>query len=190
MGIWDKIPGIAFDDLPESIATRVQDKYERLGYLGEFFARTAHQEKGLAAFIDFTQAGSGSLDTQLVELIALTVTSRMGVVYERNQHERLSVKLGFGRCWVKAVEALNPEDASLSELSQQQRLVQRFVLDALKSDGHQSTDALEQLVIALGVENAVAVMMVMVRYVGHGLMVNSLKLSAPVPSIFDDGFGL
>ena len=32
------------------------------------------------------------------------------VDYEKNQHERLSVRKGYGRDWVEDVEKLEPED--------------------------------------------------------------------------------
>jgi hypothetical protein len=44
------------------------------------------------------------------------------------------------------------------------------------------------VVDALGYENAVAVMMVMGRYTTHAIIVNSLGIEAPVPSIFPDAF--
>lgn len=37
-----KIPRMEFSELPHSIAELLRSKVERLGYLGEFFARTAH----------------------------------------------------------------------------------------------------------------------------------------------------
>jgi hypothetical protein len=181
-----KIPLLKFDELPDAIAARLQIKYERLGYLGEFFARTAHQEKALAAFIDFTDAAKGALDMSLVELIALTIAEHKNVAYERNQHERLSVKLGFGHDWIRAVQAMNPQGPEARVLSETQRVVQEYIIQALESDGHEASPALDRVVMLLGHEDAVAVMMVMARYVGHALMINSMKIAAPVASIFQD----
>ncbi len=178
----DRIPKLAFDELPASIAALLRPKYERLGYLGEFFARTAHQEAALRAFIEFTDASKGALDTRIVELIALTVSVIKGVAYERNQHERLSVNLGFGREWVEQVETLAPEAAHLSDL---ERTVQRFVIDAVNADGHDVTAQVDAVVDALGHKDAVAVMMVMARYTTHALLVNCLQIAPPVPSIFE-----
>ncbi len=48
---------------------------------------------------------------------------------------------------------------------------------------------LGELVGAVGYEQAVAVMMVMARYIGHAVLVNSMNIEAPVSSIFDDGAG-
>jgi len=180
------IPSLNFDELPELISDRLRSKYERLGYLGEFFAKTAHQEKALAAFIDFTEASKSALEMPLVELIALTIAHSMDVPYERNQHELLSVKLGFTKDWVRAVELLNPSHPDASPLSEQQCSVQRYIIDALETNGHGATDSLNEVVIAIGHEAAVAVMMVMARYVGHALMVSSMDIESPVASIFED----
>jgi hypothetical protein len=181
-----KIPALDFEQLPPAIADLLRPKYERLGYLGEFFARTAHQEHALKAFIEFTNASKGALDMRLVELIALTIACKKNVAYEKNQHERLAVRLGYGRDWVLAVEQLQPGKATL--LSDAEKHVQQFVLTALESEGKSSGPALQTVVESLGVDDAVAVMLVMGRYVAHALMVSCLDITAPVPSIFDDGF--
>jgi hypothetical protein len=179
-----KIPALSFEALPPSIATLLDAKVKRLGYLGEFFARTAHQEAALRAFIEFTDAAKGALDMRIVELVALTVAELKDVPYERNQHERLAVALGFGRDWVRAVEALDPDCPALSA---DEAAVQRYVIAAIRSDGHGAAALLDAVVDRLGHANAVAVMMVMARYLGHAVMVNSLGIGAPVPSIFETG---
>jgi alkylhydroperoxidase family enzyme len=183
--VTDKIPKLEFAELPASIAAALAPKYQRLGYLGEFFARTAHQEAALKAFIEFTDAAKGALDMRVVELIALTVSVMKGVAYERNQHERLSVNLGFGRDWVAEVERLAPEQARITDI---ERTVQRFVIDAVNCDGRGVTPQLDAVVDTLGRDDAVAVMMVMARYTTHALLVNCLAIEPPVPSIFVDGY--
>ena len=183
----DKIPTLSFSQLPRSIATLLQAKFERLGYLGEFFAKTAHQEKALEAFIHFTDASKGALDMRIVELIALSVATMKDIPYEKNQHERLSIRLGYGRDWIADVEALDPSKASV--LSDEDKIVQRFIIDSVARDGVDVTEQLDAVVDFFGYENAVAVIMVMARYTSHALMVNCLKIGPPVPSIVEDGFG-
>ncbi len=180
----DTIPKLAFDELPKSIATLLEPKYRRLGYLGEFFARTAHQEAALKAFIEFTDAAKGSLSSDIVELIALTVATMKGVDYEKNQHERLSLMLGLTREWVADVERLEPR--MTTNLNDTQLSVQSFVIAAVTKDGRGANDLLAGVVKALGHESAVAVLMVMGRYIAHAIIVNSLAIEAPVPSIFSE----
>ena len=180
------IPRLSFDELPAVIADGLRAKVARLGYLGEFFAATAHQPQALKAFMDFTDLSKGELDLRLVELIALTVACMKSVDYEKNQHERLAVKLGFGRDWVAAVEALDP--LSQAQWSEDERIVQAYVIAAVARDGAGTGALLNAVVARLGVARAVAVLFVMGRYTTHAIIVNSLEIKAPVPSIFDDGF--
>lgn len=182
----DLIPRLEFDDLEENLAQALAPKYERLGYLGEFFKCMGHQPRGLLAFIEFTESAKGALPGRLVELIALSVATKLENRYERHQHERLSVRLGFGRDWVAAVEELAPDRAE--GLTETERLLQRYVIEAIARHGRDTTDVLEPVIKALGHEQAVAVLMVIGRYVTHALIVNSLSIDPPVPSIFDDRF--
>lgn len=177
------IPRLPFEQLRADLAAALAPKVQRLGYLGEFFAATAHQPDALAAFIAFTDHAKGELDMRLVELIALTVATLKEVAYEKNQHERLAVKLGYGRDWVAAVETLSPDVAPLSP---RERLIQRYVIAAVLRDGRDCGVLLDEIAAELGAAGAVAVLMVLARYVAHSLMVNSLAIAAPVPSIFDD----
>ncbi|MBI2802355.1 MAG: carboxymuconolactone decarboxylase family protein [Gammaproteobacteria bacterium] len=181
------IPRLTFDELPSEIADALRVKVERLGYLGEFFAATAHQPAALKAFIDFTDEAKGELDMRLVELIALTVATMKRVAYEKNQHERLAVRLGYGRDWVAAVERLAPEAETV--LSATEICVQQFVITAVMRDGADTSHLLEAVVKILGVAQAVAMLMVMGRYTTHAILVKCLNIKAPVPSIFDDDFG-
>jgi hypothetical protein len=122
------------------------------------------------------------LSNKFVEIIALTCSGFMGNAYERNQHEQLCVKLGFGRAWIEAVVALEPEAAS--QLNATECELQDFVLDVLRNAGVGLAPKFEALVSALGEAEAVAVLMVIGRCVTHALIVNTLALKPPVPSIF------
>lgn len=181
-----RIARLEMDQLEPSLAARLAPRVERLGYLGEFFKCAGHQPAALAAFVDFTAESKKGLPEKLVEVVALSAALRLGNAYERNQHERLCVRRGFGKDWIRAVEALDPDDAP--GLSDAERAVQRYVLRALDGMGRGAGTALEGVVEALGPEAAVAVMMVLGRYAVHGLIVNSLDLAPPVPSVFEDGF--
>lgn len=180
------LPRLEFASFPAPLAAALEPRVKRLGYVGEFFKCAAHQPEALTAFIEFTESCKGGLPQRLVEVISLTCGSWMGNAYERNQHERLSVRLGYGRDWVAAVNALQPDvESPLSEI---ERFVQRLTLKVLDTRGKDANGLFEEAVQTLGPEQAVAVLMVIGRYVVHGLFVNTLQLKAPVPSIFEDGF--
>jgi alkylhydroperoxidase family enzyme len=181
-----RIPRLSFDELAPPLASVLQARVERLGYLGEFFRVAGHQPTALKGFIEFTESAKAGLEKRYVELLALTVASHYGNRYELNQHERLAVRLGFGRDWVEAVERLEPDTAPL--LNDVERELQRFALSSVRSHGGAGQTHFERLVDALGVEDAVAVLLVITRYVAHAYMINVLQIEPPVPSIWDDGF--
>jgi len=174
---------LPLEELDDELRTRLAARVERLGYLGGFFRVAGHQPAMLAAFIDFTEAGKNALSPDLVELVALTCAAVLGNDYERHQHEWLAVRTGLGGDWVAAVESLDPDSA---ELPTQQRVAQRYVLDALRSHGHDAGPALQAMVSELGEEGAVGVMLVCGRYLAHALLVNSCAIEPPVRSIFDE----
>jgi len=179
------IPALSFHELDAALAEALRPRVDRLGYLGEFFQRTAHQPEALRAFVAFTEAARAAVPVPLAEVVALTVSTALGNDYERNQHQRLAVREGLSRAWVEQIGRLAPERA---ELSAAERAAQRYVLDALASHGDTASGALDALVDEIGVAGAVGVMFVMGRYLAHAVIVNSLGLAPPVPSIFEDGF--
>jgi hypothetical protein len=180
------LPRLEKNEFPSDLVARLEPRIKRLGYLGEFFKCAAHQPEALAAFIDFTESAKEGLPKRLVEAVALTAAGWMSNAYERNQHERLCVRLGFGPDWVASVNRLAP--ATESALTAQERSVQRLVLTVLESRGTEAGPLFDEAVASLGPKQAVAVLMVIGRYVVHGLFVNTLRLAPPVPSIFEDGF--
>jgi alkylhydroperoxidase family enzyme len=171
------IPRIEADALPNDVKTMLRPRIERLGYLGEFFKCAAHQPAALVSFMAFTEDLKRALPDRITELVALTVSTELGNAYERNQHERLSMKLGFGETWVRGVEALNP-----SGLPDVDRVVQELTLSVVRRRGHDTTCELEAAVAAIGHEQAIAVLMLIGRYVTHALIVNALELKPPVGS--------
>lgn len=180
------IPRLEYEELEGTLARALEPKFKRLGYLGEFFKYMGHQPRALLTFFEFTEESKKGLPDNLGQLIALTVSTQARVGYERNQHERLSVRMGFGRDWVAAVEQLDPDNAP--ELQEHERAVQRFVLKAIAQQGHDTSADLDAVVKLIGHKQAIAMLMVLARYVAHGLIVNSLDIKPPVPSIFEDGF--
>lgn len=180
------LPRIEFADLPASLAATLEPRVKRLGYLGEFFQCTAHHPQALAAFIGFTEASQEGLSKRLVEVIALTCTIWMANDYEHNQHERLAVSLGFGRDWVAAVNALKPEEESA--MTAEERSVQRLTLAILETRGKGAGESFESVLRISGPRVTIGILMMVGRTVAHALIVNTLQLQSPVPSIFEDGF--
>lgn len=54
-----KIPRLEFADLESRLAETLTPRYERLGYLGEFFKCMGHQPAALRGFIDFFRGRQG-----------------------------------------------------------------------------------------------------------------------------------
>jgi hypothetical protein len=181
------LPRIELADLCAPLAARLAPRVRRLGYLGEFFRCMAHQPRALAAFMDLTEAAEDGLPKRLAEVVTLTCCARTNNDYERNQHERLCLRLGFGRQWVAAVNALKPEASAL--LTPDERSVQRLTLIILETDGRAARGLFEEAVQHLGPGPAVAILMLIGRCVSHGFIVNTLALQPPVPSVLEDGFG-
>ena len=165
----DRIPRLAMADLPPALAEALRPRVERLGYLGEFFACAGHQPAALSGFVDFTESLKDALPPRTTELVALSVAGELGNDYERHQHERLSLKLGFSEDWIRSVTAL-----------EEGGIVQRTVLDLLRDHGR-SADV-DALAAEQGDAFAVAVLLLTGRYLMHSTVVNALGLAPPVPS--------
>jgi len=182
----NNIPRLELEQLEPGLADVLKARVVRLGYLGEFFRCMGHQPKPLHAFIEFTESAKAVLDKRTVEIVALTISTRKHNAYERHQHERLCVRLGFGRTWISQVEALRPDEAQL--LSDVEKQLQRFVLAAIEERAAESQELFCSLVDRLGYQQAVAILMVIGRYAAHAVMVTALGIAPPVPSIYEDGF--
>jgi len=173
------IPRLAAEDLPAEIAALLRPRVERLGYLGEFFRCAAHQPAALASFMAFTEDLKRALPDRLTETVALTVSTLLENPYERHQHEGLCLKLGFDQDWIRAVEALEPARAELSEAESR---VQALALAVVRRHGKDTTAELDASVALIGYAQAIAALMLVGRYVTHALMVNALDLAPPVES--------
>ncbi|HEY3120658.1 MAG TPA: hypothetical protein VGL15_08545 [Vicinamibacteria bacterium] len=173
------IPRLAMEEMTPELQDRLRARVERLGYLGEFFRCAAHQPRALSSFLAFTEDLKEALPDELTELVALTVAARMDNAYERVQHERLSLKLGLGEDWIRSVLALCPDQSSLLEAP---RRVQELVIAMIERNGHATTRELAAVVRVIGHTQAVAVLLLVGRYVTHALFVNALELPPPVAS--------
>ncbi len=180
------IPRLDPEELTPDVADMLRPRVERLGYLGEFFRCAAHQPAALLSFMAFTEDLKRALPDRVTETVALTVSTELDNAYERHQHERLCLKLGLGDAWIRVVEARDPhrgpERPARQELSDIERRVQELTLAVLRRHGKNTTGELEALVEAIGHVQAVAVLMLIGRYVTHALIVNTLDLAPPVTS--------
>ena len=173
------IPRLPLEALRSDVAEMLRPRVERLGYLGDFFKCAAHQPAALISFMALTEDLKRALPDRITETVALTVSMELGNEYERHQHERLSIALGFGEPWVRAVEMLNPDTAAIDNTEQR---VQALTLAVLRRHGHGTASELEAVVSAIGHVQAIGVLMLIGRYVTHALMVNALELKPPVAS--------
>ena len=176
----DLIPRLSMAELDPQLADVLRTKVERLNYLGEFFQCTGHQPQALISFITLTEDLKKALPDNLTELVALTIATRMENAYERVQHERLALKLGFSEDWVREVESL--ETKAGSQLSAMELSVQQLTLAILERDGHGTKAEFEEVIRNVGHKAAVAVLMLIGRYVMHALIANSFELEPPVSS--------
>ncbi len=177
-----KIPRLEMNQLAPNVQETLAARVKRLGYLGEFFKCSGHNPDVLVSFMEMTEALKHALPDRLTEVGSLTVAGLMGNAYERNQHERLSEKLGFGRDWVAAVNRLTPD--APGPLSADERAVQKLALALVERRGHNVETELDAVIGAIGYQQAMAMLFLIGRYVMHAYVVNALNLAPPVPSIF------
>ncbi len=174
------IPRLSYSELDPQLAEMLRPKVERLNYLGEFFQCIGHQPRALMSFYSLTEDLKDALPDNLTELVALTIAAKMRNAYERVQHERLAFKLGFSEAWIRAVISLKAKPGG--ELSATELLAQQLALAVLERQGHETNTELEEVIKAIGHKQAVAVLMLIGRYVMHALITNCLALKPPVSS--------
>ena len=177
-----RIPRLEFEQLAAPLREQLGARVKRLGYLGEFFKCAGHQPALLGPFMTMTEAFKKVLPERLVEVGALTVAGVMRNEYERNQHERLSFRLGFGKDWIADVNRLDPDRAA--QMSAAEKSVQRFAIALIERKGSGVDAELDAMIDAIGPEAAMAVMFLVGRYVTHAFIVNALALAPPVKSVF------
>lgn len=174
------IPRLSFGELEPQLADVLHSKVERLNYLGEFFQCMGHQPRALIAFHTLTENLKEALPDNLTEVVALTIAAIMLNDYERVQHERLALKLGFGEAWIREVISVGAD--GYRELAAAEVAVQKLALAIIERRGHSTNTELEAVVQAIGYTQAVGVLLLIGRYAMHALISNSLALQPPVSS--------
>ena len=175
------IPRLGLDQMDAELAAMLRPRVERLGYLGEFFQCAANSPEPLKHFYRLTESLKKALPDRLTEVVALTVAAEARNDYERVQHERLSLKLGFGEAWIRDVLLRDPRNTK-SCLAEAERTVQELTLGMVARQGRGVNRELEAVVGSIGPEQAVAVLILVGRYVTHAQIVNALELEPPVAS--------
>jgi alkylhydroperoxidase family enzyme len=183
-----KIPRLSAKEMPPELASFLRPRIKRLGYLGEFFQCTAHQPAALLSFLEFTEHLKHALPNNFTEIIALSVAVLMENDYERVQHERLSLKLGFSEEWLREVLSLTSDGHKI--LSHHEQVVQQLVVAVVQRGGRNTTPEFETVTRATGPAHAIAVLMLIGRYMSHALIVNTLDLAPPPPVAVSQENGL
>ena len=170
------IPRISLEELPRDLAAFLTPRVQRLGYLGEFFQCAGHQPEALLSFLHFTEHLKHALPNDLTEVVVLTISVLLDNAYERIQHERLCIKLGFTEAWLEHVLSLS---ASAQTLGLSSYLVQRLTIAAVQRGGRDTRAELDAVVESIGSKQAVAVLLLIGRYIAHSVIVNTLELEPP-----------
>jgi hypothetical protein len=129
----------------------------------------------LLSFLEFTEHLKHALPNNLTEIVSFSVAVLMDNANEQVQHERLSLKLGFGVEWLREVLSLVADGPGI--ISEQELLVQQLVIAVARRAGRNSTPELEAVTRAIGPAQAIAVLMLIGRYMSHALIVNTLNLA-------------
>jgi alkylhydroperoxidase family enzyme len=179
-----EVPRIGFDALPPELRDLLAPRVKRLGYLGEFFQVGAHQPEALGHFIRFTETLKEALPANLVELCALTVSTWSGNDYERVQHERLSLKLGLTKAWIRDVERLEPETAT--KLTTVEQYAQLLVVAVITTGGRNARRQADTFLQLTDAQTLIGILLTIGRYLAHSAVCNTLQITAPVSSPLTD----
>ena len=93
---------------------------------------------------------------------------------------RLGLKLGFDKGWIREAERGG------HRLSDSERAVQALVIAVVARKGHDCRSELEAVIHSVGHAEAIAVLLLVGRYITHALTVNCLALEPPVASPLEE----
>lgn len=181
----EELSRYSIEELDEGLRERLRPRIDRLGYLGEFFQVAAHQPAALGGFIDFTEALKDALPAREVEVIALTIASRTGNSYERVQHERLALWVGFDEGEVEALERGNVTAAD--GFSERECAISDLAQSVAAAGGKGCPNAFREVRRLTDDSSAVGLLLMCARYLAHASLANTWRLQPPVASIFDVG---
>ena len=164
---------VPYEAMPSTLQEELAPRVRRLGYLGGFFGLAAHQPDALLHFTRFTETLKAALPEGLSDLVALAAAA--GNPYEVVQHIRLARTHGRPDSWIRAVTEGRPG----GDMNPGEQEVLALVLTV--RDGANAGAQLRAVVARLGEPAAVAILLLLGRYVAHGLVSHALGLGPPVP---------
>lgn len=180
----ESVSRLSYEELPPALREMLAPRVDRLGYLGEFFQRAAHQPEALMHFIEWTETLKESVPFRLVEVVALTVASQTRNDYEQVQHERLALNNGFTSDEVLSL--VHGRAASGLTLSPEEVAAATLAHCLTDNHGHGCDAAVLRLRRIVGEPVTVGCLMIAGRYLAHAAMANAWQLAPPVSSPFEN----
>ena len=176
------ITPIDFDDLRPDLQDALRARYERLGYLGDFFRFMAHQPAALIAFDAFTEACKhgpavrAGRDDLAHRSHAPGQRLRAPPARAAGGAQRAVALLGGGRrarsTRVAARRRRKPTCSATSSPRSTPTAIRPPVLDAITAPPRRSPPP-------------AAVALLTARFIGHATVSRACRLQPTVPSIFD-----
>jgi hypothetical protein len=174
------IPRIGLDEMPDALRATLEPRVTRLGYLGEFFQLAAHQPEALRLAIAYLDELKAALPPRLVEVVAITVSARTDNAFERVQHERVALRIGFTPDEVAALGG--GDGARCTTLSDLERAVSDLAARGVASAGNDTPHDFAGVVELAGAATAVACVLLIGHYTGFCIAANTWELTPPVAS--------
>jgi alkylhydroperoxidase family enzyme len=178
----DRIKRLSLDEIEPALRVELESTVARLGYFGEFFQVFGAIPGAVIAFMSYTKAVKAPLADNENEVLALAVCAALGDSYERIQHERLSLRLGFDIDWIAAAEGRT--NANMALLSPEETALRELALAVISGHGMGCQPAVSAATLALGSEKTTAALLQITRFMSIATLCNALDLSLPVPSVF------
>jgi hypothetical protein len=173
---------LRLDEVDPTLRDMLQPTVNRLGYFGAFFQYAGHAPAMLTGFMQYSGALKGALPDDLNETIALTVCTKLDFAYERIQHERLSLKLGFDRTWIATLVGRSDEEV----LTTAQGHARTLAISFLAGESAEALGALDALAAETSEAVAMAALFQIARFRDICSIGRMLDMQLPVASIFSD----
>jgi len=170
-----------FSEIDPGLQAQLQPTVDRLGYFGAFFRYAAHAPQVLSSFMAMSGALKAALPDDINETLALTICSAMDFPYERIQHERLSLKLGFDRDWI-ALMVGRPSPVSPTPSQQAARAMGLALAEGRHGAAGEEAERLAGL---SSPATAVAALFQATRFMQVCHVGRTLDMRLALPSIFD-----